>query len=82
MGMDEQCRHFRLASLSLTCAQKEDLHLQLKSNAGQKPWQHAARQALERGVENLQTIDRSIPREKTGGEGEDSRMGEGISRNG
>ena len=72
MGMDEQCRHFRVAPLLLTRPQKEDLHLQFKSRAGQKPWQQTARQTLERGVEHLQTSDRSIPREKTGGEGEDS----------
>ena len=72
VGMGQQRRHFRVAPVSRARSQKEDLHLQFKSRAGQKPWQQTARQTLERGVEHLQTSDRSIPREKTGGEGEDS----------
>jgi hypothetical protein len=51
VGMDRKCRHFRVASVSHTSAQKEDLHSQPKS--GQKPSQ-AARQTLERGLEHLQ----------------------------
>ncbi|HEY6842049.1 MAG TPA: hypothetical protein VI114_12575, partial [Chthoniobacterales bacterium] len=35
--------------------------------------QRAARQTLERGLENLQTSDGRIPREKAGGESEDAR---------
>jgi hypothetical protein len=59
--------------LSRVPARKKDLHLQLKSRAGQKPWQGAASQTLERVLEHLQTSDRRIPREKTGGESEDAR---------
>ena len=71
--MDERYSHFRVAPVSSTRPQKEDLHLQLKSRAGQKPWQRGARQTLEGGLEKLQTSDRRIPREKTGGASEDAR---------
>jgi hypothetical protein len=45
--MDERYSHFRVAPVSSTRPQKEDLHLQLKSRAGQKPWQRVTRQTLE-----------------------------------
>ena len=71
--MDQRRRYFRVAPVSRTRPQKQDLHLQLKSRAGQKPWQGASRQTLERGLEDLQTSDGRIPREKTDGESEDIR---------
>ena len=73
MGMGQQRRHFRVAPVSRARSQKEDLHLQFKSRAGQKPWQRDSWQTLERGLEKLQTSDRRIPREKTNGESEDAR---------
>jgi hypothetical protein len=49
--------------VSLARPQKEDLRLRLKLGAGQKPSQRAARQTLERRLQNLQTSDGRIPRE-------------------
>ena len=78
--MDQQRRHFRVAPVSRARPQKEDLHLQLKSRAGQKPWQRGSWQTLERGLEKLQTSDRRVPREKTNGESENARKQMALKR--
>jgi hypothetical protein len=62
-----------VAPVSSTRPQKEDLHLQLKSRAGQKPWQRTASRPLNGNLEKLQTSHRRTPREKTGGASEDAR---------
>ena len=63
----------------ITQSQGENLHSRLESGATQELSQRTPRPTLESGVGNLQTSDRRVPCEKTGGESEHSRK-EGITR--